>query len=631
MQLNEITFKKLYAQITYNLKKIYRRANSTFTLASPFGQILSVITELFQLNMLYTQQVQRSFDLNDPSNQNEKTIRGLVRVGQYNPARGSSAGGSIKVNLKAGVDVNEEIKGGKIIFRNRSKIKNQKNNLNYVLDLIQDDLTFTLSNNVPVVLNVIQGQWEKQTMTGTGEQNQSFVVSVKPGKEIDNYRFNLYVNSELWVAKKHKFDMLPNEKAYVPYTSFSGGVDLMFGNGDEGAIPPLGSIIQFEYLLTDGQSGNLVDSQLNEFKFIDLPHDMYGEDVEVDEFFDVDINTNVTFGSDGESVDRLKSILPYASSNFLLAGPDQYVFFLKRLGLFSIVSVFTSKQNGHDIVNDIYRLAKANTDLLKKYDSEDNASSIIPIIKANLKEITLLRKSLLTESGDNMVNIFLIPDIRVFYGAEQDTNYFNIDPARFILTEDEKRRILNYLSSESIQVISNEVTIIDPVVRRYVVNVTVRIYDDAVENNVINAIIDKSAEYFISEMRRDRIPPSDLVRIFDTMNEVDSVNVEFMSEQNENYHKEFLIKSEQFQRKNSRAPLPHEIIMSDGKKYNEDMSIGLDPILGDIIIEKDELPIIRGGFTDRYNNFYNVEPGYGQFSSVNVLILPEKTKRRHVS
>ena len=29
---------------------------------------------------------------------------------------------------------------------------------------------------------------------------------------------------------------------------FSGGVDLIFGNGDEGIIPELGSIITFEYL-----------------------------------------------------------------------------------------------------------------------------------------------------------------------------------------------------------------------------------------------------------------------------------------------------------------------------------------------------------------------------------------------
>lgn len=628
MQLSEITFKKLYQQVVFNLKKFYGRADSSFTLASPFGQILTIVTELFQFNMLHVQNVQRSFDMNDPLNANEKAIRALAKIGQYNPARGKTAAGSLKLRLKAGVDVNEEIKGAKIIFTDRQKLKNQKNNLEYILDLNTDSLTFSLSNQVPVVLSIIQGGWKDIIFTGTGEKNQSFVVPVQTGKDIDNYRFKLYVNSELWTPKKHKHDMLPNEKAYVPYTSFSGGVDLLFGNSDEGMIPPLGAEIVFEFLLTEGQQGNLVDPQLNEFKFIDLPKSFYGEDIDTEQYFDIDINTQITFGSDGDSTEYLKSIMPYVSSNFVLAGPDQYKFFLKRLGLFSLIDIFTSKRNSPDLINNIYKLAKSNTDLLHKINSDDNTHSLKQLVKDNLREITLLRKSLLTEGGDNLVNIFLIPDIRIFYGKDNDTNYFNIDYGKFILDSDEKQRILNYLSAEGLQIITNEVKIIDPVVRRFVVNVTTRLYDDAVADNVINEMTSKISDYFIAEMRRDRIPPSDLIRILDGVEGVDSVTVEFLSEQNENYHMEFIIKAEQFKNKNKRYPQDNEIIMTDGKRYNREATYGLDAILGDIIIEKNELPIIRGGFNDRWNNYYNIQPGQGMFSSVNVLILPEKTKRK---
>jgi len=628
MKLSEITFKKLYQQIIFNLKKFYNRADSAFTLASPFGQILTVVTELFQFNMLHVQNVQRSFDMNDPLNANEKTIRALAKIGQYNPARGKCAAGSIKLRLKAGVDVNEEIKGGKIVFSNKQKLKNQKNSLDYMLDLNSDDLTFTLSNQTPIILNIIQGTWKQITFTGTGEKNQSFVVPAQTGKEIDNYRFKLYVNSELWDAKKHKFDMLQDEKAYVPYTSFSGGVDILFGTGYEGMIPPVGSEIVFEFLLTEGQEGNLVDPQLNEFKFVDLPKSFYGEDIDAEQFFDVDINTEITFGTDGDSVEFLKSIMPYTSSNFVLAGPDQYKFFLKRLGLFSLIDVYTSKRNNPNIVDDIYKLAKTNTDLLNKINNNDNTSTLKQLVKDNLNEIKLLRKSLLTEGGDNLVNIFLIPDIRVFYGKDSDTNYFNIDFDKFLLDDDEKQRVLNYLSSEGLQIITNEVKIIDPTIRSFVINVTTRIYDDAVEDNIINEMTDKISDYFISEMRRDRIPPSDLIRILDGIDGVDSVVIEFISEQNENYHKEFIIKAEQFNSKNKRYPEDYEIVMVDGTRYNRETSLGLDPILGDILIEKTELPVIRGGFADRWNNFYNEQPGQGRFSSVNILILPEKTPRK---
>lgn len=628
MKLTEITYKKLYQQIIFNLKRFYNRTDSVFTLASPFGQILSVTTQLFQLNMLHIQNVQRSLDINDSLNTNIKSVRALAKIGQYNPSRGTAAAGSIKLKLKSGVNITEEIKGNKIIFNDKLKIKNNKNDLNYMLDLNSTDLTFTLSNQTPIILNIIQGVWKQITFTGTGEKNQSYIVPAQNGKDIDNYRFKLYVNSELWEPKKHKHDMLQNEKAYVPYTSFSGGVDIMFGNGDEGMIPPIGAIIIFEFLLIDGQLGNIVDNDINSFKFIDLPKTYYGEDIDTEDFFDIEINTNITFGTNGDSVEYIKSVMPYVSANFVLAGPDQYSFFLRRLGLFSIIDVFTSKRNDPNLINNIYKLAKKNTDILNNITTLDNTSSLKLLVQRNLNEITLLRKSLLTEGGDNLVNIFLIPDIRIYYGKDNDVNYFNIDVNKFILTSDEKQRILNYLSTEGIQIITNEVKIIDPILKNYIINITTRIYDDAIEDNIINNIIDTTSNYFIEQQRRDRIPPSDIIRLIDGIDGIDSVDVEFISKDNEEYHKEYIIKAEEFKNINKRQAQAHEIIMSDGKKYNGQNILGLDPLLGDILINKNELPIIRGGFSNRYNNYYNIEPGNGQYSSVNILILPEKTKRK---
>ncbi len=625
MKLTEITFKKLYAQIEYFLKKKYNIANSIYTTASPKGQILSVLAQLFQLNTLNVQNVQKSFDLNDPLNNNNKTIKALAKIGQYNPARASSAYGSIKLKLKTGIDVNEEIKGGKIVFKNRDKIKNLKNNLDYVLDFNSDELTYSLNNEIPIVLNIVQGTQESQTFTGTGEINQSYIVNAK-NKEIDNYRFNLYVNSELQKCKKHKFDLLPNEKSYVAYTSFSGGIDILFGNGNEGMIPPIGSIIEFEYILTDGINGNFISSGINEFDFIDMPKTYYGDDIDVAEFFNIDINTSINFGSLGDTVQNLKSILPYTSSNFVLAGKDQYYFFLKRLGIFSTIDIFTNKKNNYDLIDKIYRLAKQNIDLLNNNNNINNSIRIL--IQDNLNEIKLLRKMILTESGDNIINLFLIPDIRIYFGKDKNTNYFNIDTALFLLDDDEKTRILNYLNTEGIQIITNEVKIIDPIITRYVINITARLYDNAIEDNIYNNISNNVSDYFIEETRRDRIPPSDLIRILDGINGIDSVDVTFISERNENYHKEFLIKSERFYIENNRIPESTEIIMSDGLVYNPNNSIGLDPLLNDILINNNELPMIRGGQTDRYNNYYNTVPNKTKYSSINILILPERTRSK---
>lgn len=629
IQLTEITFKKLYNQITYKLKRLYNRANSSFTLASPFGQILTTLTDLFGLNMLYVNHVRRQFDLNDTLNQDVTTIRSLAKIGQYNPNRGTCASGVLKMKLKAGIDVNTDIPGGKIVLQNKSKLKNDRNNLDYMLDLNQDELVFSLSNQVPVLFNIIQGSWSEKTFTGTGEANQSFTINTEDGREVDNFRYKIFVNDELMQIKKHKFDMLNDEKACVCLTSFSGGLDILFGNGSEGFIPQLNSIIRVEYLLTDGKEGNIIDPLLNEFKFIDMPKDFYGDDIDVSSSFDIDVETNITFGTDGDSADFLKKILPYASSNFVLSGTEQYKFFLKRIGLFSIIDVYSTRRNDTQLINDIYELAKKNTDILNKIVNEDNSSSLNQLVVDNLKQIRDIKKILLSEGGDNVINLFLIPDIRIFYGSEKNTNYFNIDSDAFTLDSDEKDRILSYLSREGIQTILNEVKIQDPVIKKYALNVTVRLYDDAIDDNVNNQIINQISNYFIETERRDRIPASDLVRILDgNINDIDSVTVDFVSELNEKYHREYIIKADEFKKTNGRAPLDNEIMMSDGTKYNSINFVGIDPILGDIIIDKNDLVLIRGGFYDRYNNYYNSQPGSGQYSSVNILILPERTKRK---
>lgn len=628
MTLTEITYNRLYQQIVLNLKNDYNKANSQFTTASPYGQLLQVITGISQLNTLNVQNVQRSMDLNDPLNQNVKTIRSLAKLGQYNPSRGQCASGSIRVVAKQNVNISEEIGGTNIIFRDNMKLKNINNNLDYILDLNQDSIVFSTYNEMPISLSVVQGNYKTITFTGKGDKNQSIVIPSINGKEIDNYKVKVFYNSQLLSPKKHKFDMLKDELAYVPLTSFSGGVDILFGNGDEGFIPEDGSIITVTYLITDGQEGNLMNTQLNDFRFIDQPTNEYGDEIDILQLFDIAIETEINFGNDGDTSDYLKSILPYVSSNFVLAGPDQYKFFLKRLGIFSLIDVYTQSRAGTELINAIYSLAKDNITLLNTMSQTDNTSTLKVLVERNLKEIQLLRKLLLSEGGENLVNVFLIPDIKIFYGLNADINYFNIDINAFLLDSTEKARILNYLSAEGLQIITNEVKIIDPVIKKYVLNVTTRLYDDAVESNVMNEIVNVVSDYFMNEIRRDRIPSSDIVRVLDEIYGIDSVTVEFISEANEQYHKEYIIKSEQYFLKNKQIAADNNIIMNDGKSYDVNASIGLDPLLGDIIIEKDELPLIRGGFTDRFNNEYSIMPGMTEYSPINILILPEKTKRK---
>jgi hypothetical protein len=53
--------------------------------------------------------------------------------------------------------------------------------------------------------------------------------------------------------------------------------------------------------------------------------------------------------------------------------------------------------------------------------------------------------------------------------------------------------------------------------------------------------------------------------------------------------------------------------------YNPREILGLDPILGDIIFEADEIPVIRGGWYDRNGVYYSDNIDGGGLKSVNII------------
>ena len=54
-------------------------------------------------------------------------------------------------------------------------------------------------------------------------------------------------------------------------------------------------------------------------------------------------------------------------------------------------------------------------------------------------------------------------------------------------------------------------------------------------------------------------------------------------------------------------------------EFKEDKMIGIDPVLGDIIVEKDEYAIIRGGWADRAGIWYDENVDSEGLKSINVI------------
>lgn len=591
----ELNYERLSEQINNWLQVVYNKSDIQFDISSPYGQILTIAKELFTHNIIY---LKNSLEqINIQTSQDERTIRYISRIAGHNPTRSVAASGVLKFKLKGGVNISEEIESPNpsIIIRNKTTIKNETNSLQYSINLgTIDSNIYPLNNNSVFYLNIIQGKWEIQRYTATGLADQSISVNVGNNAKIDNFNYAIYVNNIRIAIKEHTWDMLPNEFACVVKTGFNGGLDIYFGNGDYGFSPAEGSIIRVEYLLTNGVTGEILNPLINDWKFEDPVYDNNGNEVKMSDLFDIDVYNNVGFASDGEDVETTKSLIPIVSRNFVLATPSQFIYHLTKLGVFSQVDAFNKLQDNDFSFYTTNQKVQNKLKRLKRGITENkNKTDLLNIVQ----EINKDYGKFWNNTNDNIIFLFLIPKTRKY--LSNNINYFNLPIDVFSLDDYEKQKVKNYLNVQGIMSMTTEIRIIQPKISRYVCKVFVNRFEESNEDNVRQRIINVISNFMLDNIRTDRIVKSELIfQIKDNIDEIDSVDIQFISKKNEEYH----------------ATKGASI----GESYNENTILGIDKVHGDIILEKDEYPLIRGGWSDRNNNFYGDQLKTSGLSSVNI-------------
>ena len=194
--------------------------------------------------------------------------------------------------------------------------------------------------------------------------------------------------------------------------------------------------------------------------------------------------------------------------------------------------------------------------------------------------------------NDNKIFLFLVPKISNYYTG--GINYFNVPMDVFFLDDYEIDKTLTYLKKLGSITTNTVIEIIQPRISKYIMNVYIRKHEGYLDETIKQNVISNISDYLTTVERDDRIVRSDIVKTVEDLDGVDSTSVTFFSKKNEDYHK---------------------------LKPNSDQIYGLDPVLGDIIAEKDELAIIRGGWSDRNYTYYNDTPDTGGLGPLNIIFV----------
>jgi len=542
------------------LQKTYNQAQSVFTPASPFGQILTVVANMGELIFFYIEAA--STELNIAQARNIESIYGLSRLTGHNPTRGIAATGMLAFRLNA--NASTLVEGDFVEIANKARFKISENGLPYFLKLNSPTIRLQKTSRDWVYAEMVQGETEDQTFTGTGRNLQSF--SVITNGETDQFDIEIRVDGEVWGKVDSLYDMNYDENKCLVKTGMNGGIDVFFGNKQFGRIPPAGALIRITYLKTMGVSGNIGGKGL-QLKFEGGGTDYTGAPVDLNEVLAINVQRSPAFGSNTESPDFTRLIAPYSSRSFVLANPDNYIYYLSKYDAFSFINAYNTKDDQY-------------------------------------------------LDDDNIVYLFLIPDLKKKLTSDKD--YFTIPQREFTLDEEEKEQIIHILNTSGRQIVTAEVRIKDPIIKRYAINVVLRYFENADKGEMYVSINKQLNDYFLNVNRRDRIPRSDIISMIENVEGVDSVNVFFISEENEKAIRDGYY----FVPVYGTDPATDQQVLIENKKIKlkegQDPLIGLDDF-GDIKFEVDELAIIRGGWEDRNDNYYEEFPDEEKLCSLNIF------------
>ena len=556
IDLLQVRYTELENQVKTYLAKTLKNYSENYGNSTVFGQLINVLGSTVQSVLLYIED--GLAEQNKYSAQRKKSIYSLAQLGGYNPSLGKAASCITKMTIQL-----NNYNAFSIIIPNKTKLICSYNGLKYNIILPQEAITFSLTDDLSnKFIQVVEGNFETQTFLSTGAQ--LYTQTVLFNGDIDIDYLEVKINDELWERKDSLYDMDPDGKQYTVKTSLNKGIDILFGNEQNGRALKYGDKITVTYLLHDGELGNIDTNEDVYFSFQDEIRDIAGNSLNANEIFVTklaDTNT-VSGGTYSENAAKVKEMIGYNSRALVLADPKNYKVFLNR---FSFIGYNrTWSEEGSLIVNSI---------ILRNY------------------------KQMLDRGSD----------------------YFNLKKSDLFLTEAQKTSVKNCIANSGQQLAGVTYKITDPEVCKYAIYVYLKMKDMQYDKtSVEQAIRDKVGDFFTNLNNDIFIPKSDIISVIKSASDaIDGVDLYILGEKNEKaiIDKQYINKSYTFNPSTGKYDIKEEVVYVE---EGQNPGIGFDEYGNIYLDNNDQFPVLMGGWKFRSSK-QGEQPQYTTIS--NPLIL----------
>ena len=542
----ETTFDNFDESIKSFLSKAFNNLGLQYTNTQIFGIIFNGIKGVMQNIMFYIEDAFTEQNVYTATRRN--SIFSLAKVSGFEPSYGTSAGGVLlaKMHLNNLINKNHNI----IYINNHSTIVNKLTGEKY--SIILPTNYYILNINNPLIeyqFKIQQGTFVKNNYVAKG--NELETIHISSVLLFDRNYVTITVDGEIYEEVACLYDMGEDGKNYVLNIGFDNSFDIIFGNGTYGQKLKDGQVVTIEYLSHNGLLGNIKTNELYELEFEDSGTDILGNNVNINDYLDLSISTFISGGNNADDIDFIKNMIGFNSRSLIYSSADSMKLFLKRFSFIGYNNCYTSLKN-----NKIHIIALQN--IVNLYDN---------------KEV-----------------------------------YYNLTDKDLLLTEDQKNMIISTLSNSNKTIAGFNIDFIDPIIRRYSIVLYVKIKSEyqkeIVKYNINNIVLD----YFLNLPYSVKfIAKSDIVNLIlnnDTDNLIESIDLTFISEYNENsyFNKEYeeYLTDTDFYEDNITI-----------NRYNINNTPGLD-IFGNISLNTiAEIPKLSGNF-----KYYTDKENYGEESII---------------